>query len=319
MRILFAGTPEVAVPSLRTLFSEGHDIAAVLTRPDAPQGRRRVMAESATAAAAKELGLNVIKASRFDDELIGAIADLDLDCGVIVAYGAFVPARLLDVPAHGWVNLHFSLLPSWRGAAPVQHSIMAGDQRVGATTFRLEAGMDTGPIYDAYSTELGDRETSSGLLTRLAEAGGPLLSETLDALASGTAVPRPQTGIPTLAPKIRHDDARVDFAQTAANIDYLVRAVTAEPGAWATLGGAVVKIGPVFARDMPAATEPGQVYLRGKSVLVGAGAHAVELTTVQPQGKKVMPARDWLRGVAAQAKSAGDEVATVEGVRFDAE
>jgi methionyl-tRNA formyltransferase len=296
MRVLFAGTPAVAVPSLDALVAAGFDVAAVLTRPDAPIGRKRVLTPSPVAARAAELGLEVIHAARVDDAVTARIAAVRPDVAAIVAYGGLVPRAALDIPPHGWINLHFSLLPAWRGAAPVQRSVIAGDDITGAVTFLLEEGLDTGPVIGTLTEPVRPDDTSGALLERLSHSGAVLLAQTLSAVESGAASPRPQQGEVSLAPKLTIDDGRIDWSEPALSVGRRARGVTPEPGAWTTFDGQRLKLEPVLLRPEAAAQVPGTLALDGKSVLVGTGSHPVELTRVQPAGKKMMAAADWARG-----------------------
>lgn len=301
LRVLFAGTPAVAVPSLDALMEAGFDVVGVLTRPDAPLGRKKVLTPSPVAARAQELGLPVIRAARVDDEAIAAIAALAPDVAAIVAYGALVPARALTVPQHGWINLHFSLLPAWRGAAPVQHAVINGDEVTGASTFLLETGLDTGPVYSTLTEAIRPEDTSGDLLERLSHSGAALLAQTLGAIGSGTAVAVAQDGPVTLAPKLSLEDGHLDWRQPAPAIRQRINGVTPEPGAWTTWDGARVKIGAAAPRPEVTGLAPGQVRFTGggsAAALVGTGTHALELLRVQPAGKKMMPGADWARGLA---------------------
>ncbi|WP_104140107.1 methionyl-tRNA formyltransferase [Arthrobacter sp. ZGTC131] len=299
MRVLFAGTPAVAVPSLDALIAAGFDVVAVLTRPDAPIGRKRVLTPSPVAVRAAELGLEVIHATRVDDAVTARIAAVRPDVAAIVAYGGLVPRAALDIPPHGWINLHFSLLPAWRGAAPVQRAVIAGDDITGAVTFLLEEGLDTGPVIGTLTESVRPDDTSGALLERLSHSGAVLLAQTLSAVESGSASPRPQQGEVSLAPKLAIDDGRIDWSAPALSVGRRARGVTPEPGAWTTLDGQRLKLEPVRLRPEAAAQVPGKVALDGKSVLVGTGSHPVELTRVQPAGKKMMSAADWARGQAS--------------------
>lgn len=307
MRILFAGTPSVAVPSLDALSDAGFEIAAVLTRVDAPQGRKRVLTPSPVAMRAEELGLPVIKANRFDDAVITELDALALDAAAIVAYGGLVPARALTIPLHGWVNLHFSLLPAWRGAAPVQHAVLNGDDVTGASTFRLEEGLDTGPVFGSMTETLRPAETSGEVLDRLSASGAVLLVQTLSAIDAGSVEAQPQRGGITLAPKISIADARIDWNQPAVAVRRRINAVTPEPGAWTTAGNQRIKVGPVTPSDEAPdrsrpAVSPGRVLVEGNDVVVGTGTGTVRLRTVQPAGKKIMDAPDWARGALAHGE-----------------
>jgi methionyl-tRNA formyltransferase len=299
MRVLFAGTPAVAVPSLDALVGAGFDVVAVLTRPDAPIGRKRVLTPSPVAARAAELGIEVIHAARVDDAVTAQIAAAKPDVAAIVAYGGLIPRAALDVPPHGWINLHFSLLPAWRGAAPVQRAVIAGDDVTGAVTFLLEEGLDTGPVFGTLTESVGTDDTAGALLERLSHSGAVLLTQTLSAVKAGKAAPQPQVGDVSLAPKLTIDDGRLDWKQPALAIGRRARGVTPEPGAWTTLEGQRVKLEPVRLRPAGPALAPGAVFLDGKNVLVGTGSHAVELTRIQPSGKKMMAAADWARGMAS--------------------
>jgi methionyl-tRNA formyltransferase len=299
MRVLYAGTPAVAVPSLDALVQAGFDIVAVLTRPDAAVGRKRVLTPSPVAARAAELGIEVIHAARVDDAVTARIAAVNPDVAAIVAYGGLVPRAALDIPLHGWINLHFSLLPAWRGAAPVQRAVMAGDDITGAVTFQLEEGLDTGPVFGTLTERVGSEDTAGNLLERLSRSGAVLLSQTLSAVEAGKAAPQPQRGEVSLAPKLSIDDGRIDWSQPALAIGRRARGVTPEPGAWTTLEGQRVKLEPVRLRPDIPDLAPGTVAADGKGVLVGTGSHAVELTRIQPSGKKMMAAADWARGMAS--------------------
>ncbi|WP_405782452.1 methionyl-tRNA formyltransferase [Streptomyces sp. NBC_00859] len=300
MKLVFAGTPEVAVPALDALIASGrHEVAAVVTRPDAPAGRGRRLVASPVAERADEAGIEVLKPAKpRDEEFLARLREIGPDCCPVVAYGALLPRTALDVPARGWVNLHFSLLPAWRGAAPVQHSIIAGDEVTGASTFLIEEGLDSGPVYGVLTEEVRPTDTSGDLLTRLAFAGSGLLVATMDGIEDGTlhAVAQPADGV-SLAPKITVEDARVDWSAPAMRVDRLVRGCTPAPGAWTVFRGErlkLVSLAPVTDHTDLAAGELG---VAKNSVHVGTGSHAVELLWVQPQGKKPMRAADWARGV----------------------
>ena len=298
MRVLFAGTPAVAVPSLDALVEAGFDVAAVLTRPDAPVGRKRVLTPSPVAARAAELGIEVIRAARVDAEATARIADVNPDVAAIVAYGGLVPPAALAVPRHGWINLHFSLLPAWRGAAPVQRAVMAGDDVTGAVTFLLEEGLDTGPVFGTLTESVGPEDTAGELLERLSRSGAVLLAQTLSAIGAGKASAQPQAGEVSLAHKLTLEDGHLKWSHPALAISRQARGVTPEPGAWTVLDGQRVKLEPVRLRPDVTTLAPGALALHGKSVLVGTGSHAVELTRIQPAGKKMMAAADWARGQA---------------------
>ena len=299
MRVLFAGTPAVAVPSLNAIVEAGFDVVAVLTRPDAPIGRKRVLTPSPVAARAAELGIEVIHASRINDETAARISAASPDVAAVVAYGGLVPPAALGIPRHGWINLHFSLLPAWRGAAPVQRAVMAGDDITGAVTFQLEEGLDTGPVFGTLTETVGPEDTAGELLERLSHSGAVLLAQTLSAIDAGKAAAVPQTGEVSLAPKLTLDDGRLDWKHPALAIGRQARGVTPEPGAWTVLAGQRVKLEPVRLRPDVSQLAPGAVSVHGKSVLVGTGSHAVELTRIQPAGKKMMAAADWARGMTS--------------------
>ena len=299
MRVLFAGTPAVAVPSLNALVEAGFDVVAVLTRPDAPVGRKRVLTPSPVAARAAELGIDVIHATRVDAAVTERIAWAEPDVAAIVAYGGLVPPAALGIPRHGWVNLHFSLLPAWRGAAPVQRSVMAGDDITGAVTFRLEEGLDTGPVFGTLTEAVGPEDTAGLLLERLSHSGAVLLAQTLSAIEAGKAAPVAQSGDVSHAPKLTLEDGHLNWGHPALALGRQARGVTPEPGAWTVLDGQRVKLEPVRLRPDVTGLAPGSVTFEGKKVLVGTGSHAVELTRIQPAGKKMMAAADWARGMAS--------------------
>ncbi|MEV5844331.1 methionyl-tRNA formyltransferase [Streptomyces sp. NPDC051985] len=300
MKLVFAGTPEVAVPALDALIASGrHEVAAVVTRPDAPAGRGRRLIASPVAERAAEAGIEVLRPLKpRDPEFLARLAEIGPDCCPVVAYGALLPRVALDVPAHGWVNLHFSLLPAWRGAAPVQHSVMAGDEITGASTFLIEEGLDSGPVYGTVTEQVRPTDTSGDLLTRLAFAGAGLLAATMDGIEDGTlkAVPQPAEGI-TLAPKINVEDAKVEWSAPALRVDRVVRGCTPAPGAWTVFRGERLKL--IQVTPVPERTElaPAEIAVGKNSVHVGTGSYAVELLWVQAQGKKPMRAADWARGV----------------------
>ena len=300
MRLLFAGTPEPAVAALEALFGSRHEVAAVLTRPDAPTGRGRRMEQSPVRRVAEQAGIEVLTPPRpRDPAFLARLAELAPDACPVVAYGGLIPPAALAVPRHGWVNLHFSLLPAWRGAAPVQHAILAGDEVTGACTFRLEEGLDTGPVFGTVTEEIGRTDTSGDLLARLAVDGARLLVATLDGIEEGrlAAVPQPAEGV-SLAPKLTSEDARIDWKAPALRIDRLVRACTPAPGAWTTLAGERVKIFPVAPIPGVVDVGPGEIVADKRGLQVGTGSgHTVRLGDVQAQGKKRMAAADWARGM----------------------
>ncbi|MFI6450741.1 methionyl-tRNA formyltransferase [Streptosporangium amethystogenes] len=300
MRLVFAGTPDTALPALRALIdSPRHDVVAVVTRPDAQSGRGRRVHPSPVAELAEEAGIEVLRPQKAGDPaFLDRLTELAPDCCPVVAYGALLPQAALDIPRHGWVNLHFSLLPAWRGAAPVQHAVLHGDAITGAATFQIVKELDAGPVYGVVTEEIRPTDTSGELLARLAESGAGLLTATLDGIEDGKleAVPQPAEGV-SLAPKISVDDARVDWSAPAMRVDRLVRACTPAPGAWTEFRGQRVKLGPL--RPVPDASPlaPGQIAASKNTVLVGTATYPVELGEVQPQGKRLMGAGEWARGV----------------------
>ena len=300
MRIVFGGTPDVAIPSLDALAGSRHELVAVVTRPDAPSGRGKKLTASPVAQRAAELGIEVLKPQRpRDEEFVARLAELAPDCCPVVAYGALLPQRVLDIPQHGWVNLHFSLLPAWRGAAPVQHAILAGDKTTGATTFRIVLELDAGPVFAAVTEPIRPDDTAGDLLHRLSVSGARLLVTTLDGIEDGTLTPTPQPesdGQLSYASKISVDDARIDWKEPADVVDRLIRACFPAPGAWTTFEGERFKIN--SARISDAVLPPGVLDVTKRSVRVGTGTQALALGEVQAQGKKPMAAADWARGVS---------------------
>ena len=293
VRILFAGTPETAVPSLLRLVEAGHDVVAVLTRAPARAGRSHKLRNSAVHDAAERLGIPVLTpASLRNAEIREQIVELAPQAVAVVAYGLIIPSELLDVPTHGWINLHFSLLPAWRGAAPVQYAIAAGDEITGASTFRIEKGLDTGPVFGMVTEQIKPTDTSGDLLERLAGSGAELLAQTFSLLESGQAVATAQQGVPSHAPTISTQAAKVNWQHPAVAIERHIRSLTPAPGAWTLLAGSRVKLGPVT--QVPTVTDLGPGELRED--LVGTGSHALRLGWVAPAGKKQMLATDWLRG-----------------------
>ncbi|CAG6878989.1 methionyl-tRNA formyltransferase [Mycobacterium avium subsp. paratuberculosis] len=305
VRLVFAGTPEPALPALRRLLdSPRHEMIAVLTRPDAASGRRGKPEPSPVAREALDRGIPVLRPARPNSpEFVAELAQLAPDCCAVVAYGALLRDELLAVPPHGWINLHFSLLPAWRGAAPVQAAIAAGDIITGASTFRIEPALDSGPIYGVVTEAIRPTDTAGELLARLAVSGAELLSATLDGIADSTLTPRPQPaeGV-SIAPKITVEQARVRWDLPAPVVERRIRAVTPNPGAWTVISDLRIKLGPVrlgAASDLPAPPEPlppGAIHVDRKSVWVGTGSDPVRLGQIQPPGKKFMNAVDWARG-----------------------
>ncbi|HEU5484528.1 MAG TPA: methionyl-tRNA formyltransferase [Microlunatus sp.] len=306
MRIVFAGTPDVALPSLDALLASDHEVVAVLTRPDAPSGRGKKLTPSPVAARAAELGIETLKPAKpRDPDFQARFAEIGPDCAPVVAYGALLPQSLLDLVPHGFINLHFSLLPAWRGAAPVQHAVLAGDEVTGATTFRIVAELDAGPTFAQLTEPIDPSDTSGDLLRRLSVTGADLLVRTLDGIADGSLTPveQPLEGV-TVAPKITVDDARLDWSWTADRIDRVVRGCAPSPGAWTTFRGDRFKIN--SGNPLPDHVgAPGELTITKRSVTVAAGdGTGFELGQVQAQGKKPMYAPDWARGVGFAAGDA---------------
>ena len=300
MRIVFAGSPTAAVPSLRAIAASAHEIAAVVTREPSPLGRKRIRTPTPIATAARDLGLGVLEANRLSADVTEAISALKPDLGVIVAYGGLVRSPLLHTPRLGWINLHFSLLPRWRGAAPVQHAIIAGDDVTGASVFQLVDELDAGPVFGTLTQAIGRNETAGHLLETLADSGSGLLRHVIDMIASGTAQARDQTGDVSFAPKLTLEDGRVDWTLAASRVHQRIRGVTPEPGAFTLVGGARVKIlEAAIARDA-VPRPPGKLDFEAGRVLAGTASEPIELLRVQPAGKKPMGASDWWRGRAEE-------------------
>jgi methionyl-tRNA formyltransferase len=348
VRLVFAGTPAAALPTLRALAGSRHTVAAVVTRPDAPVGRGRRMERSPVAELAEELGIETLKPVRPNEGwFLDKLRDIAPDCCPVTAYGALLPQAALDIPAYGWVNLHFSVLPAWRGAAPVQHAILRGDDITGASTFLIVRELDAGPVFGTLTEPIGPADTSGDLLGRLAESGARLLVETLDAIENGTvrAVPQPSDGI-SFAPKLTPADARVDWKLPAHLIDRQIRACTPDPGAWTefdgdrpgdrpggrlklwpvrpapsvpavgTAGGPAVGAAnatvPAAAGAPGAGLGPGELRVERNAVYAGTGTTPVLLGDVQPPGKRRMPAADWARGL--RTGGAGESAPAILGL-----
>lgn len=311
--MLFAGTPAVALPALEALLASDHEVVGVLTRPPAPVGRRRTITPSPVHLRADELGLPVLTGRPHHEDTMTQLRGLAIDCAAVVAYGSLLREPALSLPPLGWINLHFSLLPAWRGAAPVQHALMAGDEVTGATTFRIEAGLDTGPVLGTMTETVRPDDTAADLLDRLAHAGAPLLVATLDALADGSAQPVQQSddGV-SLAPPLRSDDARIDWTLPAHVVDRRIRGVTPAPGAWTTREGGRVKIAPVVPAADVEPMPPGSVLSTPEGVLVGTGSGPVRLTRLAPPGKPMMEATAWARGARLTTGWAFDDQPTDE-------
>jgi methionyl-tRNA formyltransferase len=299
VRIVFGGTPDVAIPSLDALADSRHELVAVVTRPDAPSGRGKKLTASPVAQRATELGIEVLKPQRpRDEEFVSRLTEIAPDSCPVVAYGALLPQRVLDIPRHGWVNLHFSLLPAWRGAAPVQRAILAGDQITGATTFRIVLELDAGPIFATVTEPIRPNDTAGDLLHRLSLRGARLLVDTLDGIEDGTLTPTPQPETDaqsSYASKINVADGRIDWTQPAQVLDRLIRACAPAPGAWTTFTGERFKINSARISDTVLPT--GALEISKRAVRVGTATHALELGEVQAQGKRPMAAADWARGV----------------------
>lgn len=306
--MIFAGTPAVAVPALAAVAASRHELVAVVTRPDAPAGRGRGLARSPVGAWADEHGIEVLTPARpREPEFQDRLRELAPDCVPVVAYGALVPPAALEIPRHGWINLHFSLLPAWRGAAPVQHAVLHGDELTGASVFQLEEGLDTGPVYGTLTDEIRPADTSGDLLERLAHSGAGLLVAVLDAIDDGTAraEPQPADGV-SLAPKLTVEDARVRWSDPAFAVDRRIRACTPAPGPWTTFRGERVKLGPVTPVPDGPELKPGELLVEKSRVLAGTATTPVRLGEVRAAGKRAMPATDWARGVRV---AAGEELA----------
>lgn len=309
MRIIFAGTPEPAVVALEKLLASNHEVVAVITRPDAKKGRGRSLHPSPVKALAQEHGIEVLTPATLrpgtedGDNLRQRLAELQPEAIPVVAYGNLISKDLLDVARHGWVNLHFSLLPAWRGAAPVQAAIAAGDDITGASTFRIEEGLDTGPVFGTVTEGITGTDTADDLLTRLAYSGADLLVATMDGLEAGTLEPQPQSGEATYAPKISTAAARIDWAQPAFAIDRHIRAHTPGPGAWTLLDDARLKVGPVrLTEGIDKHLAPGEALIGKDAVYIGTATQPVQLDRIQPPGKKMMNAADWARGLGKNAE-----------------
>ncbi|MEV3919582.1 methionyl-tRNA formyltransferase [Actinomadura coerulea] len=306
MRLVFAGTPETALPALTALLGSSHEVVAVVTRPDGRAGRGRRLSPSPVAELAAEAGVEVLKPAKArDPEFLDRLREIAPDCCPVVAYGALLPPEALGIPRHGWVNLHFSLLPAWRGAAPVQRSILHGDDVTGAATFQIEEGLDTGPVYGVLTEPIRPDDTAGDLLGRLAVAGADLLLDTMNGIEAGVLEPRPQpTEGVSHAAKLTPEDGHVDWKSPALHVDRLIRACTPAPGAWTNFRDTRVKLGPVRPAPGSAELAPGALSAGKSEVLVGTATHPVALGEVQPQGKRPMAAADWARGLNLTGKDA---------------
>ena len=300
MRIIFAGTPEVAVPTLRELIAAGHDICAVLTRPDAPLGRKRILTPSPVATVALELGIPVIRAARIDEAVTAQLTELAADVGVVVAYGGLLPSAALQAPVGGWMNLHFSDLPRWRGAAPVQWSVISGDTEIGTAVFALVEELDAGDVYSVERCAIGRDETAGELLERLATSGAHQICSVVTALSLGEAHASAQVGEVTHARKLTLEDAHLK-PHTVAEVLYAqFRGVTPEPGAFVLIGDERLKIIRAASPDDAPSLTAGHIQLHAKRVWLGSDTTALELLIVQPAGKSRMSAADWFRGLHNQ-------------------
>lgn len=297
MRILFAGTPSTAATVLEGLISSGHDIVAVLTREDAPVGRKKILTPSAVADVASKHGLSTIKATKLTSEVLEEIKALKVDLAIVVAYGVLLREDALEAIVNGWFNLHFSVLPRWRGAAPVQHSIWSCDLETGVTLFKIDSGLDTGHVVGVAETVIEPDETSGELLQRLSSLGLTLLNQELPKLYAGTFSLTEQTGITTLAPKIQRADARISFNSSTKEIENMVRAMNPEPMAWCSFEGEPMRVIRARVSNQRVELAPGEVALVEQKVLVGTGSDvALELLEVQPSSKTAMSAKAWLNG-----------------------
>jgi len=299
MRILFAGTPATAATVLESMVSSGHEVVAVLTREDALTGRKKVLTQSPVADAATKFNIPVIKANKVDEAILLQIAEHKPDLAIVVAYGVILRAGALEAIPNGWFNLHYSLLPKYRGAAPVQHSLLAGEKETGVTLFKIDQGLDTGEILGSVSTVIAPDENAGELLQRLTQLGVSLLNAELPALYSGTFELEEQTGPSSVAPKISRADAKIDFARSSIQISNLVRAMNPEPVAWCILGEEPMRV--LRARavvNSSVVLQKGEVRVLDNAVYVGCGEQEViELLKVQPASKTAMSAKDWANGL----------------------
>jgi methionyl-tRNA formyltransferase len=306
LRIIFAGTPEAAIPSLTALLDSEHEVIAVLTRPDSKSGRGRALMPSPVSEVANQKNIPVLKYANLKDSKIhDELKRFSPNAIAVVAYGALVPSELLKTPKHGWINLHFSLLPAWRGAAPVPYAIRFGDEITGATTFQIDEGLDTGPVYGVLTEQIKQNDTADTLLTRLSIAGAQLLVQTLSGIESGQlrAMPQSRQDV-SLAPKISVSDCQIDWRQPALSVGRHIRAFTSEPGAWTTFDGDRIQIGPIEILETVLAGAPGELIVSKHEVFVTTGSNSIRLSDVKAAGKREMPASDWARGIRLESGQA---------------
>lgn len=300
MKIIFAGTTPNAAQVLQYLVSQGrHEICAVITREDAPKGRKKVLTPSAVADAAQSAKLTIIKTNHITPDIDTKLSGFEADLGLVIAYGALLRKRTLEIPAHGWFNIHYSLLPKWRGAAPVQRSLMSGDAETGVTIFKLDEGMDTGDILDVAPTAIETDEDSATLLERLTRLAISMLDHSLASIESGIAKLTPQSGEASIAPKLSREECRIDWTQSATAIENMVRGANPEPVAWSTLDGEtfrVIRSRSTLSHEPDAGLSIGEAVANDKRVLVCCGEGMLQLLEVQPASKNRMPASDWFRG-----------------------
>ncbi|WP_341766005.1 methionyl-tRNA formyltransferase [Canibacter zhoujuaniae] len=306
LKIVFAGTPDVAVPVLKTLTESAHEVVGVVTREDAPLGRKRVLTASPVASFAQEAGLKTIKANRLDADTTEQIAELGADIGVVVAYGGLLKTDLLTAPRLGWINLHFSALPKWRGAAPVQRALMAGETEIGGTIFRLVEELDAGAVVHSFTYSVTPGESAGEVLTAMALRGGTEMLAALEQLAENPNAGDPQDGEVSYAHKLTREDGRLDLTKSAAQVLAQWAGVTPEPGAFVQTAEQplkIIRIAPVENSDI----EPpvGEFALLGKKVFLGVSAGVLEVLEVQPAGKTKMLAADWLRGKGGRLTADG--------------
>jgi methionyl-tRNA formyltransferase len=297
MRIIFAGTPEVALPSLEAVRASGHELVAVLTREDAPVGRKRIMTPSAVALWAEEQRVPIVRANRITQSVLDDMNKFEAELGVVVAYGGLLPQAALELVPHGWINLHFSALPKWRGAAPVQWQLITGAESIGTSVFRLVRELDAGDIYSLEEHSVYPWETADALLERMADLGAQQLISVVNDIAQGVAKSHAQVGEITLAPKLRRADGHLDFSKSASEVFSRFRGVTSEPGAWIMVRGVSLKISGMSEVHESPWPPAGHFLLADKALWLGTGTHALRLDTVQPAGRLEMQAVDWFRGV----------------------